>query len=201
MNKARLIVLLLTLLLPIIYAAVWLHDVKEIEEGTSSALQARMRGEACRQARDEALQFLQDRSRLREVLIERECEEGRGEFGKRADDLMAAFSQAIQDKMKEELKNERFRLAKSDLVMPLAPLVSLGLLSGWVLSPGQARKRLRLVAQVALAGWIVFLALRLALGDWSPRTLGAELTRAITLWVAGAVPCLLILARPRSAQH
>jgi hypothetical protein len=145
--------------------------------------------------------LLEDRRRWREVLTGRKREEGRGEFAKRADDLMAAFSQAIQDKMKEEVKNERFRRAESDLVMPLAPLVSLGLLSVWVLSPGHARKRLRLVAQVALAGWTVFVALSLALGDWSPRTLGAELTRAMALWVAGAVPCLLILYRTRSAQH
>jgi len=73
-----------------------------------------------------------------------------------------------------------------------APLMGLGTIAVWVMSPGQVRQRLHEATKAAWAGLNTFavtlVALGLALDDVEPFT-----TKEITLWFAGVVPCLIIL--------
>jgi len=72
-------------------------------------------------------------------------------------------------------------------------LMAVGLTAVWIMSPGQARQRIRMIAQVAIASWTMFVAYELATGAWDRNYIGAALTRAIALWVVGMAPCLLAL--------
>ena len=110
--------------------------------------------------------------------------------------VMQSEQQAKKDWLAQVLR-DRLQL----LFTSVAPVFGIGLLTVWVLRPGHAQKRLRVVAQVALVVWTVFMALRLAFGDWPPLLFRAELTRAIALWVGGAAPLLAILYWTREWPH
>lgn len=109
-----------------------------------------------------------------------------------------------KQRAREGLAARVFR-SQWDLFVPLLPfgafLTCAGVVVLYVLRSGQVRQRLRLVVQVAMVGWTVFVALRLALGEWRPHLWAAEITRAIALWVAGFVPCLGILYWIRALQR
>jgi|CXWL01.1.fsa_nt_gi hypothetical protein len=104
--------------------------------------------------------------------------------------IVAESKQEAKGLLVSKFLNDGFN---ATLIVGATFLMAVGLTAVWIMSPGQARQRIRMIAQVAIAGWTMFVAYDLATGTWDRNYIGAALTRAIALWVVGMVPCLLAL--------
>ena len=109
---------------------------------------------------------------------------------------MVQSKQQAKDKLLADFRTEGWNIMQSIGV----PLIGLGMVAVWVMSPGQVRQRLHEAAKASWAGLNTFavtlVALGLALDDVEPFT-----TKEITLWFAGVVPCLMVLYWTRGPRQ
>lgn len=216
MRKARLVVLILTLIVPIVFLVgtviMYRRGAAEVDQGTSPYLKRILhtRLEAWVRAQEKDVASPTDPQDTELIALMNELVEVKTERLKI--DIFCSRSgapkehvdwchsrvssgdvhqvQSIVMQSEQQAKKEWLRTFLRDRI-PLfftfgTPIVGIGLLTVWVLRPDHARKRLHVAAIVTLVAWTVFIFLRLALRDFHPLLFLPELVRAIALWVAGA---------------
>ena len=214
MKKARIAVLVLTLAVPgLLWLGLYilyLPDLSEVQSGTSLVYQrslanllflwsyeARRRHfkeEQDRVSSFDPEQFIaafekakldaeEDAEKLKRMI-----EQDWNNVPPEVQALVVQSKQQAKDTLLADYRTEGWTI----LLSIGAPLMGLGMVAVWVMSPGQVRQRLHEAAKASWAGLNTFavtlVALGLALDDVEPFT-----TKEITLRFAGVVPCLMVL--------
>ena len=210
MKRARITVLVFTLAIPALYwiagyAFVYLPQVSEIESG-KSVVYRRILDERLKASIVPAEQTRNQHgasSELDRLLREGELEPcpSPSDFcfwSKKIDqepETLPPKVQAIVRECKQEAKEQITSKFLNDYVkgtlLVIAPLMAVGMIAVWVMKPEQVRQHIRVGAQVAMAGWTMYVVLRLANTEFGYNRVSEQVIRSIALWVAGLVPCLL----------
>jgi len=222
MKKARLAVLVLTLAMPgLLWLGLYilyLPDLSEVQSGTSLVYQRSLANRLflwSYEARRRHFKEEQDRgpsfdpenfiaafekAKLDAVedaeKVNRMIEQDWNNVPSEVQALVEQSKQQAKDTLLADYRTEGWTIMESIG----APLIGLGMVAVWVMSPGQVRQRLHEAAKAAFAGLNSFavslVVLGLALDDVEPFT-----TKEITFWFAGVVASLMVLYWTRGPRQ
>ena len=222
MKKARIAVLVLTLAVPgLIWLGLYilyLPDSSEVESGTSLVYQRSLANRLFLWSYEARRRhFKEEQDHVPSLNPEKfiaafekakvDAEEDAGKLKRMIEQdwnnvppevqaLVAQSKQQAKDKLLADYRTEGWTIMESIG----APLMGLGMVAVWVMSPGQVRQRLHEAAKAAFAGLNSFavslVVLGLVLDDVELFT-----TKEITLWFAGVVASLMVLYWTRGPRQ
>jgi hypothetical protein len=222
MKKARIAVLVLTVAVPgllwLVLYILCLPDLSEVQSGTSRVYQRSLANRLFVWSYEtRRLHFKEEQDRVSSFdpdkfiaafekakldaeedaeKVKRMIEQDWNNVPPEVQALVVQSKQQANEKLLADYRTEGWNI----LLSIGAPLIGLGMVAVWVMSPGQVRQRLHEAAKAAFAGLNTFavtlVVLGLALDDVELFT-----TKEITLWFAGGVASLMVLYWTRGPRQ